>query len=562
MPGFWLEIDCDAPAAADAPSQMSPAFYRTGRTLVSWHDSRTTPAAQINGPTELPVPQWSARGVGGSRLVLDADNRQIRIQLAPTEVTPIYIRCGPMRLRLSTDPRRLLEPFDTIDPRGILSLLQFGTVIPPLSCWQNVSRARPGLITSIQLDDLRINEAPIAQEPAASAVVADSSATLDQQADIVVAALDATLSAHCPNGKAVILFSGGVDSSLLATRAKALGWRDVTLVNYAMSDDDPESAHAAAIAQELGFPLERIVHNPANAVAEFFDSLADVYPISFADHSAVPTFVLARAVAGMTSADQVIFDGTGADGAFGLFDRVRGWRRAAALPRAIVGLASAAYGTGGFWRRPSAMEHRLRILRRCATMPLLAASVAQNPLDGLAYHFPSEIALEVHDQLLTWINDAMGWTTESARLSAADLMLICAGIFAQKDKPVFDAADRFTSFPFLDPTMIQLALSRASQWPSGGEPKAALKHALARQVRPELVYRAKSGFVAPVTELFASQAFLAALDEAISGSSPIAPYLDSKMMRRLRESAALRVPLPAQTHSLMWAVAVAGRWLK
>ena len=54
----------------------------------------------------------------------------------------------------------------------------------------------------------------------------------------------------------MLFFSGGVDSSLLAARAAALGRTDIQLLNYAFGQHDPEAAHAQRVAAHL--PKRRI----------------------------------------------------------------------------------------------------------------------------------------------------------------------------------------------------------------------------------------------------------------------------------------------------------------
>jgi len=79
----------------------------------------------------------------------------------------------------------------------------------------------------------------------------------EDQRKVVHQVLDDSLVEVCPERNPVLLFSGGVDSGLLAARVAALGWRDALLVNYSFGDADPESHMAEAMAKHLGLRFRR-----------------------------------------------------------------------------------------------------------------------------------------------------------------------------------------------------------------------------------------------------------------------------------------------------------------
>jgi asparagine synthase (glutamine-hydrolysing) len=131
------------------------------------------------------------------------------------------------------------------------------------------------------------------------------------------------------------------------------------------------------------------------------------------------------------------------------------------------------------------------------------------------------------------------------QLAALDLSLVCACIFAQKSKSLFAASPLNITFPFLSPQMVRIALSSGNWKGADQEAKWLLKAALARHVPAEMVYRPKSGFVAPMSEKFKSDAFLAVFDKVLADKSLLSPFLEKKFLRSIREkltAAAKHIP--------------------
>ena len=100
--------------------------------------------------------------------------------------------------------------------------------------------------------------------------------------------LDGVLREVCPGGDPVILFSGGVDSALLASRAVALGWTGTTLVNYCLGKNDAESEFAEQMASHLGLEFVRI-DDDGSLDPKSLEAVASKYPSPFGDYSVLPT---------------------------------------------------------------------------------------------------------------------------------------------------------------------------------------------------------------------------------------------------------------------------------
>jgi asparagine synthetase B (glutamine-hydrolysing) len=465
------------------------------------------------------------------------------IEISPTDPTAYFFNeSGQNALK----PGDLVGSQRHLDPAAVFSVLQLGAVVPPLSPWRGVSRYIPGYRYH------RSNRMGPLQLRRSSHVAALDS---DGQSLEICRLLDNAIEDAIGDGPdPVVLFSGGVDSGLIAARLSALGHRDTLLLNFSFGDDDTESHLAEAMAKHLGLRFERILES--RGLCDCLMEPGRIYIQPFADHSTVPTWDLAHATVNRLSGEcRPILDGTGADGAFGLIGKIEMWERVMRLPAAVRHVASHLYAAG-LWHGRGRMEYLFRILRRSATMPPLSSIVAQNPLADILYD--DALASDVHRLLEDWIG---GWAGESLshRAVAADMALTCTNIYAQKAKPIFDIAGFAVSFPFLQTEVMSVALASIGHWRID-EPKDTLKRCLARHVPREMVYRPKSGFVDPRGRVFYDTQFIAYLRAAADAKGPIASMLKKRPLMKACDLLARKAYLPTLTRNCLWAITFIDRW--
>lgn len=445
-------------------------------------------------------------------------------------------------------PNTLADSKSQPDESAVFSVLQFGAIIPPLSPWRGIRRFMPGY-------QYRGTElvGPLKLECPPHVAILD----FEQQSDEIERLMDRVLADMIGNRPdPVLLFSGGVDSGLIASRLAALGYRDSLLLNYSFGEDDRESQLAEAMAKHLGLRFERISAKP-----NLCDCLIDpgrVYPQPFGTHSTVPASDLARAVVNRLAGEhRAILDGIGADGAFGMVNKIDVWSRVVRIP-AIVRQAASLFYAATLWHRKGMLEHLCRILRRSIDMPLMSAVIAQNSLAGCLYQIPP--TNDVHNLLADWVG---GWVGESLphRIVASDLALICANIFVQKAQPILELAGHQVHYPFLQTEVVSVALASIHHWHMD-EPKAPLKRSLARHVPRDMVYRPKSVFADPQGKVFFDVNFIAYLRAAVDSTSPIASILNPKPLIKACDLLSRRANLPSQTLSCVWAITFLDRWYR
>lgn len=450
--------------------------------------------------------------------------------------------------RSAYPPTTLASPNTEPDECAIFSVLQFGAIIPPYSPWRGIQRLLPGfqyygtdLVRPIKL------KCP------------DYIDTLDpvQQSYELEKIIDKVLIDKIgKKPEPVLLFSGGVDSGFIASRLSVLGYNDSLLLNYSFGKDDRESQLAEAMAKNLGLRFERI--SKKLPLYECLINPGNIYPQPFGDQSTVPTSALASAVVDrLEGKKRIIIDGTGADGAFGMFNKVKAFNRIMRIPSILRRSTSLLY-TPFLWHRKNKIEYLSRILRRSIQMPLISAVIAQNPLAGFLYDIPTKH--EVYNLFSNWI---VGWAGKSLQkcMVASDMALTCANIFAQKAQSIFESAGHQVLFPFLQNEIVSIALRSIECWQMD-EPKKPLKLSLARHVPHDMVYRPKSGFVDINGEVFFDQNFILYLRAAVDSKSPIRSILNKKQLIKTIDLLSKGVNLPFQTLNCIWAIAFLDRWYR
>lgn len=486
------------------------------------------------------------------------EGSSLRVEAPFPAVDLVYWRTYDDRIEISSDFRELCDAPLRPDPAGILSMLMHGAPVPPLTLYREIKAFLPGCATQVNLRTLSVSKSSMLDWSPRAVDEARIGRT-DRNA-IVGQVLEDTVVQHVGNASPVVLFSGGIDSTVMAAALKRCGYRDTTLVHLSFGEDHPDTVAARAVAKRLRLPIE-VVFDDSRAVEEVMTSAVDLYRQPFADHSAPPSHVLAAKVA-RDHSGRPILDGTGADGAFGLFGRSLRFRRIYDLPRVVHSTADLMYRFGRLWHNDTVLERTCRVLRRPTLVPKLNAAIAQNTLLGVAIRPTSEIT-EVWESLENWIETIHPSDDPLARVPLADLGVLCATVFAHKNYSHFADAGSQVVYPFLSFPMIDLAIRRCRYWPTAGHGKQVLKDLFGRDV-PEgsLANRPKSGFVAEDRAMFGSPAFLDRLEESIATDAPLAAMLEFRFFRDFIKLVRSGRRLPANVYNLAWAVVMADTWLR
>ncbi len=471
----------------------------------------------------------------------------------------LFHRQDGAALTLTNDLRLFRGQPLELDPRGIYSLLQYGTCVSPLTPFKGIGELAAGYAHVIHFRNLQVSSQlnmEWSQPTDADRAMRDA-----EQIRVLSETIRAQLRRVCSEREALLLFSGGVDSSVLAVEVGAMRLENTRLLHYSFGPDDPETDVAQNILRHLGMQAEIVRDQDFNPY-RVLDDATDIFPFPLCDYSCLPTYNLVRYIAENYSPDHLIVDGTGADGNFGLFIRALRLTNAYRAPRFLRALAGWPYRPLGIWRRPGELERRIGLLRRSARMPLPGYTVAQHNLLGIGCHADPADAAAADNFLDDWVKAVAPRSGPSCLAPVADIGILCSKVFAQKDKTMFNHFGFTVEYPFLNHAMVDLALQHARFWPGAErEDKYTLKKMLAARVPPEVVYRQKVGFMAKTRQKFADPRFLRHLEAAMDEASPLRPWLEPKVLRQLYVAARDETPLPNPVYKYLWSVAFLHRWL-
>jgi asparagine synthase (glutamine-hydrolysing) len=485
----------------------------------------------------------------------------IELRLAVPLATPeqFYFAQHLQSIMLGND-LRLLSRWKglQLNDSAVFALFQYGTIPAPLTIAKNIHRIPNGhqLTFTATVGEPKIIRyfEPPTQLPTLGAKNADRKALLD----IVQATLRQTL-IPLPQNSA-LYFSGGVDSALLAAQLAHLGRRDITLFNYSFGPDDMESRLASEIADFLGFPYERISYQPSDMVS-MLTRLAKDYSFPFGDRSVVPTNLLVHASLPKLSVGSAIIDGTGADGAFGAWHTTN---PLSYVPRPIRWWLGKIYKYTTLWRTTSSLEYRLHRAGQSLhmTLPHLMV-IGSYAFSDIIYHIPALIRADLENNLIQNTDDLGLALASPERFSLLDLIHVCAGMFAAKTFDPLRSQGVTPYYPFLEPTMVRLALAvpYVDKCPNH-EAKSLLKQLLARDIPDHWIYRQKSGFIAPFKEMLKNKAMQEFIhDVVLSPSNPLLDYCNVDLITRMFARANRGFPLSDSLYGFLWNLIFTSGWL-
>jgi len=480
----------------------------------------------------------------------------IKIPFPSTE--SIFYKKYHKGIEISNDLRLLYNESDDLDNAGITSLLMLGSIVPPLTPFNKIKSLLPGFTYELDTSSLAFKADDNSQWSTPS--VDDKTLSTSKQMKKFSDTLDAIIQANCHTNNPVVLFSGGVDSSIIASRLAKMGWNDTSLVHCSFGNDDPETEVARSIAKALNLPLD-IVSWDINTGYESLTNAAELYRHPFCDQSCVPTYALTKSIITNYGNERSILDGTGADGAFGLHKKIHLSQLLYSVPPAIRQSIGKLYPLFNLWKTTGRFEYYVKLMRRSSIIPELANSIALNPLANIGFFANSKNIALVSYLCEDWVKSVKGTNEQLEEIPLLDIALICARTFSQKNFSPLISHNFQINYPFLDHKMVDLALSHANFWPGNNVAKNILKKLLISSVPEKLVYRKKSGFLAPMEEQFSHPVFIEHINTITDTNSPLYPVVNQKVLTKLIDLINQRKSLPLQTYGFLWGITFSNAWL-
>ncbi|HZO03417.1 MAG TPA: asparagine synthase (glutamine-hydrolyzing) [Burkholderiales bacterium] len=276
-----------------------------------------------------------------------------------------------------------------------------------------------------------------------------------------------------------VFLSGGIDSTVVASRLAAQGLTNLRTYTAAFPGSDmDESAVAADTAARLGFP-NRCIPIPG-AIGPDFETIVAALDEPFADPSSFPTWYLARE----TSREvKVVLAGDGGDELFGGYKRIAkhlrtAWRGNLRLPLRVRPALE-----GGKLSAEVAMDWRTAYSLRFSGMaPAQRAFLQGGRLEALAHWRSPDAHADTPLKILMAIDNA-NYLPEYI-LRKSDLCTMAHGLEARA--------------PFLDHHFVQRLLAEPEDSVYTKPPKRMLQAGLDARLPGDFLSRKKRGFNPPL----------------------------------------------------------------
>lgn len=465
-----------------------------------------------------------------------------------------------------------------IDRQALAAYVRYQCVPSPRTIHQGFVKVAPGSLVRIGPDDAaRIGTLPSASvfwDPRHVAVEGERhrlSGTGDELTAMLESVLRSAVSSRLLSDVPVGAFlSGGIDSGVVTALMSRVATSRVRTfsIGFAQSEYD-ERPLARLVADHLGTEHSDWLVGPNDALDAAMD-IGAVWDEPFADSSAIPSLLLARAVRSEVS---VVLTGDGGDELFGGYQRYqhayRLWRRAQSLPGPVRRALVAALGAppAEFWRLVGAIlpdrtlgAHPARAVRR-GRQALAAHSADALPRSVMSVSEDGPALVPGVDEAPTLLDhfDAVPkLDTFEARFMLADLMTYLPDDLLVKVDRACMSVGLEARCPMLDRDVVALSMRMPPHERLGrGGTKLVLRR-LARNLLPEPVLRApKRGFAVPLAGWMSGPLRHWAGDMLSDATTSRCGLFDARAVRSIAARLDTREPDVA---NIAWTIASAHSW--
>jgi len=451
-----------------------------------------------HGPDFLPL----LRGMFAFAL-WDRTRRRLLLARDRLGKKPLYLSYDGRRLWFASEAKAILQDPDVprdVDRQAIDAFLQYRYVPSPRSAFRALSTLRPG--HRLVFADGGLSEEPYWKLSYADKLRLGEEETCELIREQLVDSTRVRLRSDVPLG---IFLSGGVDSSAVVAAAARATDQQLKTFTIGFSDADfDERRHARAVAAAYGTDHHELVVEPD--ILELLPQLAWYYGEPFADHSAVPSFVLARLAREHVT---VALNGDGGDESFGGYRRYVGndlAARADLLPSAVARAIESALGRVGTGARQDGARARLLRLARTARLDpaeryarWIACFDAAERRALYTPAFAEEVDAAETEDVIRAPFAASDAPTLIERLLDVDVQTYLAGQLLVKMDIASMAHSLEVRSPLLDHNFVELAARLPLDAKVVGRSgKRLLKKAVEPWLPSGLLDRPKQGFTMPV----------------------------------------------------------------
>lgn len=375
-------------------------------------------------------------------------------------------------------------------------------------------------------------------------------------------------SLHQPSEHTGILFSGGVDSSLMAALQPATD-QGIPLIHYSFSPDDPNTALAREVAGSLNKNLHIISHDREMA-DNILNEIFFLYTHPFGDHAFLASAWMIRSVARSMPQIRYLADGDGADSLFGGCLRYHQNKAFYKHPKWLAHAGSRLYSFLKLWRfhkKESFLGYLentlLNLVLRLQFPHELSWMFPKKTLKTIAYSVPESFYdCMMEDLSLHYRQTLLGLPEEEIFALALLIQNVC-GISTAKTYDVLQISGLIPVFPFLQNDLIRkvIPLPCAVKNPHH-EPKGLLKKILEHDLPPHLIYRPKKGFIPPSREILKQKTVQDRFEEVVfHPDNELIPFCHDAVIREALKRIRQGHSVSKAMFGFLWLLLFSSLWI-
>ncbi len=239
----------------------------------------------------------------------DAQHRELTLVRDRLGEKPLAYHWNGKALTFSSELKALGEVSERrLDPEAVDTFLALGYIPAPLTIFSDCRKLPAGHLLRFKAGKLEVRRWWFPEETP-QAPVTPRPERIAKLRELVSDAVRLRLRADVP---VALYLSGGIDSSVIAAECARHG-ANVAAFTVSFDGDKTDLPYARRVAENLGLRHEILRVNGRDLGTEL-ENILWHYDEPFADSSAIPSFTLARALAGRY---KVVLSGEGGDEAFG-----------------------------------------------------------------------------------------------------------------------------------------------------------------------------------------------------------------------------------------------------
>jgi asparagine synthase (glutamine-hydrolysing) len=433
----------------------------------------------------------------------DGNERRLVLARDRFGIKPLYYRLRRESLSFASELKALLRQPDfssEIDLDALDAYLAFSFVPAPLTIFREARKLPPGNLLIWEENGgagVRIERYAEARPvPFDEVRREDEESLADELRTRLRDSVRMHLIADVPVG---VLLSGGVDSSMIAALAAEESSERVSTFTIGFEERGfDEREPARLIAERYGTDHHELVLRPD--AAQLLPELVETFDEPFADHSAIPTYLVSKLARGHV---KVALSGEGGDELFGGYNYYAGHLLAPPLGRVAAALRPLVERLPTSAAKSSTFDWQAKRFVRGAQLPVLERHYLWksvfSPEERAAIIRPEQRGTHDPLELLRSRYAESSGAEELARIMDLDLGVFLVDDMLVKTDRASMAHSLETRVPILDQVVAEFALALPSRLKVRGLTKKRLLKRAAKPLVPAAILKGeKRGFAIPL----------------------------------------------------------------